>query len=380
MSKRWTKSTRYLVFILLLAVTLWLGVRAKDLVDSLAISALLAYILNPVVTLVNKRAKVSRNWVVLLVYLLSISALVTLGIIFIPVIPEEAANLVRQLQVILTQVEADYLSEPISFLTFELSLAPLVPDISTLSPDSLIQPDIILGAIQTTTTNVGWLFVILVSTFYLLQDWARLREWLFQWIPEGYNKDMRRLYSEVNTVWGRYFRGQLRLSLIIGFLTGFGTAVVGLPGAVIFGISAGVFDILLSVGPVLVTIVAAIVALFAGSTFLPVTNIVFMLIVVGIFAAIQIIENLWLRPSVMGQSLNMHPAVVFIAIIASLALAGVLTALIIIPVLGSVAVIIRYLHAKIVDIEPWPDMLRSENGRSQQPTPVTKTQPIKKTD
>ncbi|MCA9922141.1 MAG: AI-2E family transporter, partial [Anaerolineales bacterium] len=114
MSKRWTKSTRYLVFILLLAVTLWLGVRAKDLVDSLAISALLAYILNPVVTLVNKRAKVSRNWVVLLVYLLSISALVTLGIIFIPVIPEEAANLVRQLQVILTQVEADYLSEPIS--------------------------------------------------------------------------------------------------------------------------------------------------------------------------------------------------------------------------------------------------------------------------
>jgi len=372
MSKRWNKSTRYLVFILLLAAALWLGIGAKDLVESLAISALLAYILNPLVTFVNRRAKVSRNWVVLFVYLLSLSAIVTLGIIFIPVIPEETAKLVAELQVILTQLEADYLSNPISLLTFEISLAPLVPDISAISPDSLIQPDIILGAIQATTTNVGWLFVILVSTFYLLQDWARLREWLFQWVPDGYNGDLRRVYREVASVWSRYFRGQLRLSLIIGILTGLGTAAVGLPGAVIFGISAGVFDILLSVGPVLVTIVAAVVALFAGSTFLPVTNVAFMLIVVSIFVVIQIAENLWLRPSVMGHSLNIHPAIVFIAIIASLALAGVLTALIIIPVLGSVGVIVRYLHAKIFDLEPWPDVALTDNGRSHQPPPAVK--------
>ena len=362
MSKSWSKTSRYLTFIILLAASLWFILGARDLIESLAIAALLAYILNPLVTFVNKRARVSRNWTVLLVYLLSIAGLVTLGIIFIPVIPEEAADLVAELEVILEQIETDYLSEPINILNYEVSLAPLLPDITAISPESLISPDIILNAVQATSTNVGWLLVILVTTFYLLQDWARLRDWLFQWAPDGYSDDVRRLYDEIRTVWNQYFRGQLRLSLIIGILTGIGTAAVGLPGAVIFGISAGVFDVLLSVGPVLVTVVAAVVSIFAGSTYLPVTNLVFMLIVVGIFSVIQILENVWLRPRIMGQSLNIHPAIVFIAIIASLALAGVLTALIIIPVLASIAVLARYLHAKIFDLEPWPSPPISQNG------------------
>lgn len=367
MSKSWNKSTRYLVFVIILATLIWLTIAAKDLVESLAISALLAYILNPVVTFVNKRARVSRNWTVLLVYLLSLSGLVTLGIIFVPVIPEEAANLVSELQVILEQVQTDYLAEPIPFLTTEISLAPLIPDLATLAPDELIRPDIILTAVQTTTTNVGWLLVILVSTFYLLQDWARLREWLFQWVPDGYSSDMRCLYDEIRGVWNRYFRGQLRLSLIMGILSGIGTAAIGLPGAVIFGISAGVFDVLLSVGPVLVTIVAGVVALFAGSSYLPISNFVFMLLVIAVFSLIHFLENIWLRPRIMGHSLNIHPAIVFIAIVASLALAGVLTALIIIPVLASAGVLGRYLHAKIFDLEAWPETppSQSQNGYPQ---------------
>lgn len=366
MSKSWSRTSRYLTLILILAASLWFILSAKDLVESLAIAALLAYILNPVVTFVNQRARVSRNWTVLLVYLLSLATLVTLGIIFIPVIPEEAADLVAELEVILEQLQTDYLAEPISFLNFELSFAPLIPDIADLSPETLISPDIIFNAVQATSTNVGWLLVILVTTFYLLQDWTRLREWLFQWAPEGYGDDMRRLYTAISRVWNQYFRGQLRLSLIIGLLTGIGTAAVGLPGAVIFGISAGVFDVLLSVGPVLVTIVAAVVAIFAGSAFLPVSNLAFMLIVVGIFTIIQILENVWLRPRIMGHSLNIHPAIVFIAIIASLALAGVLTALIIIPVLASIGVIARYLHAKIFDQDPWPiPPPISKNGHPQ---------------
>ncbi len=365
MSKSWSKSSRYLTLIILLAASLWFILAASDLVESLAIAALLAYILNPLVTFVNKRARVSRNWTVLLVYLLSLSGLVTLGIIFIPVIPEEASTLASELEVILDQMQTDYLAEPINFLNYELSLTPLIPDIDALSPESLISPDIILNAVQTTSTNVGWLLVILVTTFYLLQDWARLREWLFQWAPDGYGDDVRRLYDEIRRVWNQYFRGQLRLSIIIGLLTGVSTAAVGLPGAVIFGISAGVFDVLLSVGPVLVTVVAAVVSLFAGSAFLPVSNLFFMLLVVGIFSVIQILENVWLRPRIMGHSLNIHPAIVFIAIIASLALAGVLTALIIIPVLASIGVIVRYLHAKVFDQEPWPDLFVSPNGHPQ---------------
>jgi predicted PurR-regulated permease PerM len=378
MSKSWSRTTRYLVLILVLAFILWFFLAAKDLVEALAISALLAYILNPAVTFVNTRARVGRNWIVLLVYLLSLGALVTLGIIFIPVIPEQTASLITELQVILEQVEADYLSTPLTFLTYEIPLNTLIPELPELSPDAFIQPDLIFSAVQATTTNVGWLLVILVSTFYLLQDWARLREWIFSWAPQGYDMDLRMLYQKIRQVWNQYFRGQLRLSITIGILSGLGSAVVGLPGAVVFGILAGVFDVLLSVGPVMITAVAALVALFSGSAFLPISNVLFMILILAIFGIIQILENVWLRPSIMGHTLNIHPAIVFIAIIASLALAGVLTALIIIPVLASVAVIGRYLHAKIFDLDPWSELEQSSsNGHQGEsvPTKVVETPP-----
>lgn len=352
-SKNWSKPTRYLIFVLLLAGALWFIIAARNMFSALAIAALLAFILNPLVTLVNMHAKVSRNWTVLLVYLLSLAGLVALGIIFIPVIPEQTGRLANELQIILEQIQNEYLERPITLLNYEISLGPLLPDFTEITSENIIRPDIILSAIQATTTNVGWLLVILVTTFYLLQDWDRLREWLFSWAPEAYAGDARRLYEEIRWVWNRYFRGQLRLSIIIGILTGLGSAAIGLPGAIIFGIAAGVFDVLLSVGPFLVMAVAFLVALFAGSTFLPVSNFIFALLVLAVHGGIQSLENIWLRPRIMGHSLKMHPAIVFIAIISSLALAGVLMALIIIPVIGSAAVIIRYLYCKIFEIDPW---------------------------
>ncbi len=356
MSKTWSTSTRYIVALLLLIATIWLAIFAIDLIEALAIAALLAYILNPLVTFVHIRAKVSRTWIVWFVYLLSLGGLVTVGIILIPLIPEQTTNLISELQVIVAQIQADYLSAPIVFMNIEIPINNLIPDISTFSPNSAVQTDIILNAIETTTTNVGWLAVILVSTFYLLQDWKRLRQWLSKWIPNAYNGDARYLYEQISLVWNQYFRGQFRLSLIVGTLTGIGSALIGLPGAVIFGILAGVFDVLLSVGPLIITGVAALVALFGGSTFLELSNVAFMLVVVAVFSVIQVAENVWLRPRIMGQSLNLHPAIVFIAIITSLALTGILTALIVIPMVASTAVIIRYLHAKIFKLDPWTDL------------------------
>lgn len=372
MINSWSKPTRYLVLVIMLAVGLWFVVVARDLIESLAIAALLAFLLNPLVTLVNQRAKVGRKWVVLFVYLSSLTALVVLGIIFIPLIPEQAANLYEQLQTITQQVQTDYMAEPLVLLNMEIPLTPLMPQLPALDPESFVRPDIILSAVQATTTNIGWLLVILVTSFYLLQDWARIRDWLFSWAPDGYAGDARRLYAEIRAVWNGYFRGQFRLSVIVGILTGIGTAVAGLPGAVIFGIAAGVMDVLLSVGPVMVMAVAALVALFAGSNiFTAMPPVLFALIVIGIFLLIQGIENVWLRPSIMGHSVNIHPAIVFVAIISSLALAGVLTALIIIPVLASVGVLSRYLYSRVMDIDPWsrqrPSPLLVETHNSSQP-------------
>ncbi len=353
MSKRWTRSTRYFVAFLLLIGTGWLLLAIQPLLSPLAISALLAYVLNPAVNFVNTRTKLRRSYVVLLVFGIAV-AIITLTVALVaPILPAQAQGLSDNLQEIVVQIETAML-QPVVVLGFTIPLDQLVatlPDITTTATTT----DLVLSVIQSTTTNLAWVSIVIVTTYYLLQDWPRLREWILNLAPHGYSEDMRLLYFGIRDVWERYRSGQLRLMFWVGLLSGVGMALIGLPGAAVFGIFAGLLDVVLSVGPALVTVVAAAVAYFFGSTWLNIPNIWFALLVVGVFVGVQMIENVWLRPRIMGQNLKMHPAVVFIAVIGALALAGILMALIIVPLIGSAMVVFRYLYCRVFDLDPWQE-------------------------
>ncbi|MBE7530762.1 MAG: AI-2E family transporter [Chloroflexi bacterium] len=354
MSKPWSRSTRYLVLILALITSALLFYRARALLGPMAVSALLAFVLNPLVSFAHERMKLRRALVVLLVYLASLAGIVLIGVVVVQVISQQTTSLVAEFQAMLQQIQRTYLDHPWMVMNIPIQPALLFPQASAEIAPDLLQADVIFQIFQATTTNFGWILVVIVTTYYLLLDWGKLREWFFSWLPEGYEADGRRLYEEIRHVWRRYFQGQLRLSVIVGFLTAVGAFIIGLPGAVVFGILAAVFDVLLSVGPAIVIAIATAVALFTGSTTLPIdSNLLFALLVLAVLSLIQMFENIWLRPRIMSSSLNIHPAIVFIAIIASLALAGVLTALVIVPVIVSVGIIVKYIYFKLFEMDPW---------------------------
>ena len=358
MSKSWSKTTRYIVLILLLIATVAFIVAAKDLIVPLAISALLAWLLNPAVSFFNSRTKLKRQWGVLIVYLVSLAIIIALGVTLALLAPSQISNIaddVEEIYVAVFQQLEDTLSQPIMLMGTELHPQALI-DNFPLEASSLVRPDIIWECIRSPSTNLTWILVIIISTFYLLQDWPRLREWIISLGPDAYQSDFRRVYDEVRTVWQRYLRGQLRLSLMIGFLTTLILAGIGMPGAIVFGILAAIFDVIMTVGPVIVAVAAGLVAIIAGSTYLPISNLWFMLLVIGVFVLIQGVENVWLRPRIMASSMRMHPGIVFVGIIGALSLAGIFAALIVVPLLGSTAVIAHYIHAKIMDKPPWPDV------------------------
>jgi predicted PurR-regulated permease PerM len=357
MSKSWSKTTRYLILVLALLSVVALVRAASGLIAPLAISAILAYILNPAVIFLMNRTRFQRTVIVPFVFLLATVLLLAAAIAVALIAPTQLGALAIDVQALIQtvgeQIETQFI-EPVIVLGYQIELTILMDMIPAISAD-LIRPDIVIQWFRAASTNLGWILVILVTTYYLLQDWPRLRDWLINLTPLDYQGDSRRLYLELRSVWQRYLRGQLRLSLLVGLLTGLLLLVVGMPGAVTFGILAAIFDVILTIGPLFVMTAAMIVAYFAGSTFLPLSPLWFMLLVLAIFTLVQLVENVWLRPRIMGQSLNLHPGVVFVAIIAALSSAGILAALIVVPVVKSTAVIGRYIYAKIIDIPPWPD-------------------------
>ena len=132
-------------------------------------------------------------------------------------------------------------------------------------------------------------------------------------------------------------------------------SAVGLRGAIGIGILAGILDIIPSLGPLVAGVIAGLLALILGSSYLNISPILFAVIVVAIFLVIQQVENIWWRPQIMGQTLRIHPGLIFVGVIGALALSGILGALVIIPLMASLGVLGRYIQAKLRDEPPWQE-------------------------
>jgi predicted PurR-regulated permease PerM len=352
LNQGWSRTTRYLALIIVLTSLIWLLLAVRALIGPLVIAALLAYVLNPAVTLITTRTKLSHRLSVSLVYILFLATLAVISFLFVPVVVNQAKRLSLELQNIEIQLE-DAWASPVTFLGFDLSLDELLAELQGISTP-LLRSERIFKVLKATTTNLAWVLVIVVIPYYLLQDWEHLREWLIRLAPEAYQPDVRRLYQELKAVWRAYLRGQLLLMLVVGVLTSLGSAAVGLPGAVVLGLLAGLLDLIPSLGPTATMVVAALVGWFEGSTYLPLSNALFTVVVVALYTLVQLVENVWLQPRIMGRSLRLHPGLVFVAVVGALALAGALVALIIVPLIGSAVVVGRYVHRRMLALEPWP--------------------------
>jgi predicted PurR-regulated permease PerM len=135
--------------------------------------------------------------------------------------------------------------------------------------------------------------------------------------------------------------------------------VVGVRNALILGIIAGVLEIIPNIGPAVAAIPAVLIAYFQGSTYLPLSNGWFALLVIGLYVVIQQLENNILVPRIIGRSLNLHPLVVIIGAIAGASLAGVLGIFLAAPILASLRILGEYFHCKLLDLEPFDELRAS---------------------
>jgi predicted PurR-regulated permease PerM len=184
----------------------------------------------------------------------------------------------------------------------------------------------------------------LVISLYLLVDGPRFATRSLALIPRQHRAKAVFLQDNVSRVLGGYLRGQLTLALIIGVLAGVGTAVLGLPYAVVLGVLAGLFELVPMFGPILSVIPAVLVALF-----MPFPTVVW---VVLFFLAIQQIENNVLAPRISGHAVGLHPLGAMFALLAGFQLAGLLGGLFAVPMAGVLWVLLGAAYRNVVVPEP----------------------------
>ena len=348
MAKEWSISFRYWVLSILTILFVGLLWFVRELISPLIIGALIAFVLNPSIGLLTHRTKLSRSWAATIVLFTGLGGLITLSTLMMPRLIDEIQVLFIDLQAIFSQAQ-ETLSQPVTILEWEFNFEYLMPDITRLFSETITAiPENAFHLLEATTKNLIWGLVILATTYYLLRDWGRLRDWLFKLIPEIYQPDFRLMYEEIKQIWQGYLRGNLALMLITGTLFTLAWLAIGLPGAFILGIITGVLTIIPDLGPAIAAALATVVALFEGSTYLDITNFWFAVLVIGIYMLLINIKGIWIRPRIFARSVHMHDGVVFIVIMAAVVLQGILAAVVIVPVLASAGILGRYIYHQLM--------------------------------
>jgi predicted PurR-regulated permease PerM len=383
-SPPWSPATKRLVQTALLLLILLLLYRVRVLLFPLAISLIVAYALNPVIDGLYRNTRLSRNLALALVYLLIIAALVAIPVGTVPRLIDQIILFLQNLPDYLVAV-GELLSQPLEIgrLTIPLNELRLEQVYDTISGSiidiirSVGSSSVILfGSLASITlSTVGWILVILFISFYMVKDHRQLLESLIQLAPPDHRPDMRQLLQELTILWNDFFRSRIVLCFIVGIITFFLAVLIELPNALVLALIAGIGEFVPNIGPAMASLPAMLVAFlqhessWLGALAGPFW---FAVIVLGIYIFIQQVENTILVPRIIGQSLNMHPMVVFVAALAGASIAGILGILLAAPVLASGRLIFIYLYRKLNDLPPFPTL---ETGAGEVPSmsalPVT---------
>ncbi len=357
----WNVPLRYLVFMLafiLFAVLLW---SIRRVLEPLIIAAFTAYLIYPVVDFLKKRTRLSHSGAVNLVYALTVLLFIGAPASFTSLFFDEFKQVITDILKFFDQVASwlqglqgsPFLSGvPLNFGQLAAQLTQFRDSFTTTLPNQAL---LLIG--KTSVTAV-WLIVVVVAVYYILAKWPFLRDGFINSFPQKYTPEIRELYRRLRKIWMNYLRGQIVLMLIVGVVFSIAWSVLGLPGAIVLGVIAGFLTLIPDVGPFLAAMLAVGVGLLEGSNWawMPASHLVVGLITLGVYLVLISIKNFWVRPLIMGRSVEMHEALVLISILLATVLWGILGALIIVPVLASLAVIVDYLRRRVLGMPPFPSI------------------------
>ena len=346
----WSPSFRYVAGVLAFAAFVAFLFYARQAVRILVVAGFTAYLINPAVNLLINKARFSRPLAVNLVYFSALILLVGIPATMTPIFFDEAQLVLRDLLDLTSQLSAS-LMKPFEFAGYSLHFEQLGQSLAQLQDTALSPlPVELLQLVESTSVGVLWFLVILVSVHMFLSHWPRIRDYCFSLAPAAYQDELGELYRRIRQVWMAYLRGQIVLMLIVGVVFTIAWTIIGIPGALALGVIAGFFTLIPDVGPFLAATLAVGVALLEGSSWIPLSNIWVAGIVVVTYLVLINLKSLWLRPYVMGRSVHMNEAVVFIAIMAATILEGIMGALLVVPLLATVALIGEYLRRRVLGL------------------------------
>jgi predicted PurR-regulated permease PerM len=315
-----------------------------DIILLFFLAWLIAFILEPLVALLQLRARLSRHLAVLAAYLV---VLVAFSLAIVQLVPRLSAQAVQV--AIDLPLYADWANNEILNLQAELARQGVyVSAESLLSYQEVVRHVEALGPLLLSNT-VGLatgvanlllqLFIILILSYYLTLDGHRISAALLVALPRNYRGDARFFLDSVHRSFAGFIRGQLAQAAIYGLGTAAVMTLAGLKFTLLASVTAAFFMILPFVGPFL----AMVLPLFVAAVSKP--EVVWV-VLVSLFVVQQIVVNV-VAPRLMSRTVGLHPLLIFFAMLGGAKVAGVWGAVFGIPIVGVASAMASFYRAAV---------------------------------
>lgn len=310
------------------------------------IAGFLYYLLNPVVNLLTKLTKMKRILAIAIVLLLLLGIIVWTILAVIPSLVNQLTSLAESMPSFVKAVRnwaLDLAKNPIfNDVDIEKQIDKL-----NISYGGLIQQFInglstslgsIVGGIASTAMLVVTVPFIL---FYMLKDGHRLVPNVQRFFPENRRTQIVELLAEMNKTLSNYISGQAIECIFVATGTFIGYLLIGLDYAFLFGMLAGVTNLIPYLGPYLGLLPAVAVSIFHS----PVQALLCCVVVL----VVQQIDGNIIYPNVIGKSLQIHPLTIILILLVAGNIAGLLGIFLGVPFYAICRTIVIFLARMVRD-------------------------------
>ena len=348
---------RWLLVLLTLYAVGWLLWNALPALTPFVIGLVLAYLLMPLVNALNRR--MPRWAAILVVYLGGIGAIALSVAFIIPPLVDQIQQLIEsfpsvdQIQEMGRTLLQEYRSivpatvqRPVeeglrnALRVAQANISTYVQSIGGFIFSQVLQ------VLNTVTFLLGFL-IIPIWLFYILNDQDKGRAFVDRLLHRRIRPDFWNIWSIINQVLSDYIRGQLLLGLAVGLMVGIGLLILRLIGfdvryILLLAILAGVTELIPIIGPIIGAIPGVLLGFFGVENGLQTG-----LAVLVVYIIVQQLENNFLVPRIIGESIGIHPAILTVVLIAMGQIFGLLGIILAAPAAAIGRDLFMYIYRRL---------------------------------
>ncbi len=268
------------------------------------VGCLLAYMLEPVVKLLMRLTRLKKRTVPAIVTMLLFFGVIYLGLRFlIPYFVDEFTDMGKMLA---KYAEHRYFNLDALQRVFSQEQWMKIGKSVMSGTWSVLG-----GTLSAIATLVSWLLALLYM-FFVMIDYDKIGHGFKSAVPPRYRRKVFRIMSDVTGTMSRYFRGQALVSFFVGIVFAIEFYIIGLPMAVVFGLSIGVLNMVPYLQLISIPVAAflcLVKSVSAGVAFLPLFGWT-----IAAYFICQAIQDMVLTPTIMKQQMGLRPAIIFLAL------------------------------------------------------------------